>query len=99
MLGVFGRMTGNELERAMRFYCQNRADISAKWMRVSVRLRRVEEENVVRVGDERFMPVLPTKYTATDEDDAVSRVRLFRSVGCTMRVAVEIDDGNVERFN
>jgi hypothetical protein len=99
MLGVRRGMAADELQGATGLYRENRAGIPARdWMTVSVGRRRVEEEYVVGIGEQRFAVVRPTKHAPANEHDAVSGVRLLGALGCDVRVGLEIDDSDAERF-
>jgi hypothetical protein len=67
-------------------------------MAESVRLRPVEEEHVVGVGDDRAAAVGPPEDTAADKDDAVSGVRFLRSARLDVSPASEVDNRDARRL-
>jgi len=99
MLGVRRGVAGNELQRAMSLYGENRAGVPAReGMSITVRLRRVEQQHMVGIGKHGLALVRAPKHTAAHEHDAVRRVRLFTALGRDMGLATEIDGGDAERF-
>src|SRR5437773_12513587 len=67
-------------------------------MSVSVRLCRVEQQDMVGIGQHGLPPLRAPKHTPAHEHDAVRRVRLLSAIGGDVRVALEIDDGDAERL-
>src|SRR2546421_428758 len=99
MLSVRRGIAADELQGAMSLYGENRAGVPTReGMSVSVRLRRVEQQDMVGIGKHDLAPVRAPKHTPAHEHDAVRRVRLFTAVGRYMGLATEIDDGDAERF-
>ena len=99
MLGVHRGMAADELQRPISLYGENRAGVPARErMSVSVRLRAVEQQDMVGIGKHDLAPVRAPKHTPAHEHDAVRRVRLLSAIGGDVRVALEIDDGDAERF-
>src|SRR6266699_5305374 len=98
MLGVRRGMAANELQGAMGLDGENRAGVSAReGMSVSVRLRRVEQQDMVGISKHALVPVRAPKHAPAHEHNAVGRVRLFTTLGRDMGLATEIDDGDAER--
>ena len=99
MLSVRRGIAADELQGAMSLYGENRAGVPARErMSVSVRLRRVEQQNMVGIGKHDLAPVRAPKHTPAHEHDAVRRVRLFTALRRDMGLATEIDDGDAERL-
>src|SRR6266705_6037967 len=67
-------------------------------MSVAVRLRRVEQQDMVGIGEHGLPLLRAPKHTPAHEHDAVRRVRLLSAIGGDVRVALEIDDGDAERY-
>src|SRR2546428_11571128 len=96
MLSVRRGIAADELQGAMSLYGENRAGVPTReGMSVSVRLRRVEQQDMVGIGKHDLAPVRAPKHTPAHEHDAVRRVRLFTAVGRYMGSGTEIDDGEV----
>src|SRR5207245_11473993 len=99
MLSVRRGIAADELQGAMSLYGENRAGVPTReGLRVSVRLRRVEQQDMVGIGKHDLAPVRAPKQTTADEHDAVRRVRLFTAVGRYMGLATEFDAGDAEEF-
>jgi hypothetical protein len=50
-------------------------------MRVAIRLRGVEEENIIRVCQQRLAAISSAKHAAPDKHDAVCEIRLLAPLG------------------
>ena len=99
MLSVRRGIAADELQGAMSLYGENRAGVPAReGMSVSVRLRPVEQQDMVGIGKHHLAPVRAPKHTPAHEHDAVRRVRLFTALRRDMGLATEVDDGDAERF-
>ena len=97
VLRIARRVAGDELERPLSLHRQDGAVIPArKWMREAAGLRGVEQENVVGIGEEGFVPSRTAEQPSADENDAVRRVRFLVAFGLDMRAASEIHHGHAE---
>src|SRR5512132_423370 len=63
-------------------------------MGVAIRLRLVEEENLVRVGDQRPATIGARENPSTHEHDAVRGVRLLDSARRDVRATAEVVDAD-----
>src|SRR5881409_2604176 len=99
ILGVPRGMAANELQGATSLYGENRAGVPTwEGMSVPVRLRRVEQQDMVRVSHHGLTLLRAPKHAPAHEHDAVRRVRLFAALGRAMNPATEIDNRDAERF-
>src|SRR2546426_6819539 len=99
MLSVRRGIAADELQGAMSLYGENRAGVPAReGMSVPVRLRRVEQQDMVGISKHGLALLRAPKHAPAHEHDAVRRVRLFTALGRDMGLATEIDDGDAERF-
>jgi hypothetical protein len=99
VLSIPGRMARDELESPLGLDGEDSAVIPAgKRVREAAGLGRVEEENVVRIGEVCLTPSCATEDASPDQNDAVSRVRLFGPIRLDVSAATEVHNRNAERL-
>src|ERR1051325_7125342 len=99
MLGVPRGVAADQLQGAIGLYGENRASVSTReWMSVPVRLRRVEQQHMVGIGEHRLALLRAPKDAPPHQHDAVRRVGLCSALGRDMGPATEINDGDAQRF-
>jgi len=90
-------MARDELESPLRLDGEDCAVIPAgNRVREAAGLGGVEEDNVVRIGQACLTPPGAPEDAPPDQNDAVSRVRLFGSIRLYMCAATEFHDRNAE---
>src|SRR2546422_9657156 len=98
MLSVRRGIAADELQGAMSLYGENRAGVPAReGMSVSVRLRRVEQQDMVGIGKHNLALLRAPKHTPAHEHDAVRRVRLLGASGGDVGVGTGIGSRDAER--
>jgi hypothetical protein len=99
ILSVPGRMARDELESPPGLDREDGAVIPAgEGVGKSAGLGRVEEEDVVGIGQECLTPPCTPEDAPPDQNDAVRWVWLFGSIRLYMRAAPEVHDRNAERL-
>jgi hypothetical protein len=99
ILRIPGRVARDELDSPRGLDGEDRAVISSgKRVREPAGLGRVEEDNVVGIGQACLTPPGAPKDAPPDQHDAVSWVRLFGPIRFYVCAATEVHDGNTERL-
>jgi len=87
----------DELERPLGLDSEDRTVISTgNRVREATGFGRVEEENVVGIGHARLAPPCAPEDAPPNQNDAMSRVRLFGPIRLYMCAATEVHDRNTE---
>lgn len=97
ILSILGRVARNELESPPALDSEDCAVISpGHRMREPTGLVRVEEENVVGIGQASLTPPCAPEHAPPDQNDAVSWVRLFGAIRLYVCAATIVHDRNAE---
>lgn len=90
-------MARDELESPLGLDGEDGAVIpSGKGVSEAAGLGRVEEEHVVGIGQVCLTPPCTPEDAPPDQNDAVSRVRLFGPIRLDVSAATEVHDRNAE---